>query len=329
MASEKSNHGLKSEEFDWISKCNRSVLSVIQNDTKGIFEFLITSIITGLVIIVGLVASTTITGYNQDNLDRPVDKLNCKCDCWDGFYRGVHAKHHRQTHYKAFYFNYDKQMIYILIVFIVYAQLLRKCLEKMLKLVWNEIKFLHLRRTKSINSKSILRWPILINLIISVYTNYYGTWSIINYINDRDYRMIKSQIFFSLTELIPTLTYYKVMNRFDEKMGFYKPITFSLSYPILFISLVHIYLALGEKLLWGFFYSTDKEANRNKLRDLNLIGTDVAGILFFIYSTKRALKCSRKYHLNLNQRGHLFYLKYWSLISLFLLIFYKMFCKFK
>jgi hypothetical protein len=289
---------------------------------------LITSTVTALVIVVGLVVSTSITGYNQDNLDHPVDKLNCKCDCWDGFYRGIHAKHHRHTHYKAFYFNYDKQMISILILFFVYAQLLRKCLEKIFKLVLIEIKCLQRSQTKLFKSKSIMRWPILINLIISIYTNYYGTWSIINYFNDRDYRMIKSQIFFSLTELIPTLTYYKVLNRYDEKMGFYKPITLSLSYPILFISLVHIYLALAEKLLWGFLFSSDKEASRNKLRDLNLIGTDVAGILFFIYSAKRALKCSIVYNLNLNPRGHLFYLKSWSLISLFLLIFYKIFCKF-
>jgi len=328
MGGEKPNRGLKSEELDWISKCNRSILSVIQNDSKRIFDFLITSTVTSLVIVVGLVASTSITGYNQDNLDHPVDKLKCKCDCWDGFYRGIHAKHHRQTHYKAFYFNYDKQMISILILFFVYSQLLRKCLEKIFKLVFIEIKCFHHNQTKSFRSKSIMRWAILINLIISIYTNYYGTWSIINYFNDRDYRMIKSQLFFSLTELIPTLTYYKVLNRYDEKMGFYKPITLSLSYPILFISLVHIYLALAEKLLWGFFFSTDKEANRNKLRDLNLIGTDVAGILFFIYSAKRALKCSRVYNLNLNPRGHLFYLKSWSLISFFLLIFYKIVCKF-
>ena len=158
----------------------------------------------------------------------------------------------------------------------LYAQLLKEILSKIIKLIWHD-------STKIINKTSCLRYSVLINLLISIYSNYYGIWNIINYLNDKDYRMLKSQIFFSLSELIPSSLYFEYLNRFDLKSNKFQSITLSVIYPILSVSILHIYLGLFERLLWGFFASKYADANRNRPRDILLIINDVCGIIFSIY----------------------------------------------
>jgi hypothetical protein len=307
----------------------KSLFGIFKSNALKIITFTLSTLLTVLVISIGLVISTELTGYNEYNINNPVDKKSCKCSCWDGFYRGVHGRESHDTLYKAFYFNYDKQLIAILFGFLFYAQCLKEILVKLIK------SFIQIFYSNEYSSKNI-RFGVLINLIISAYSNFYGIWIILNYLNDRDYRMIRSQMFFSLTELIPSYLFFQYLNKFDLDTKAFKPVSLSIVYPILFISCLHIYLASFEKILWGFFTSNHGDANRNKLRDILLILNDISAILFSIHSlcktnrgyvSQSLTSVSSVKNLKIGH-GHLHYIKYWFIITIILYIFYYLFCSF-
>ena len=171
-------------------------------------------------------------------------------------------------------------------------------------------------------------WLILINLIAVIYSNYYGIWSLINYLNDRDNRMMNSQLFFSITELVPSIIYFKRVkkysscNQYSSKVKSTNNSSLLEVYMILFVSLVHIFLAIGEKILWGFILF-DVEASRNLIRDFNLIISDLLGVLFYV----RTLYYDLKEH-QFSYKKHFHFFKYGAIISFLSYIFYKKFCKF-
>ena len=307
----------------------KSLFGIFKANAFKIVTFILSTLLTVMVIAIGLVISTELTGYNEYNTQNPIDKKSCKCSCWDGFYRGVHARESHDTLYKAFYFNYDKQLILILFGFLLYAQCLKEILVKLIK------SFIQIFHPSEYPNKNI-RYGVLINLIISAYSNFYGIWLIINYLNDRDYRMIRSQMFFSLTELLPSYLFFQYLNKFDLDTKVFKPISLSIVYPILFISCLHIYLASFERILWGFFTSNHGDANRNKLRDILLILNDIGAILFSIYyvrKTKRDYVSQPLTSMSSNENviighGHFYYIKYWFIMTLILYIFYYLFCSF-
>lgn len=183
---------------------------------KSIVLYVLSTIAAALVMSIGLVASTQSTGYHLQNLYYPVQKDSCSCDCWDGFFRGRHSR----GGYKTFYFNYDRQMIAILFLVLFYAEMLRHVLLNMA---------LH-RRLRSLV------------FIPAIYSNFYGVWSILNYLNDHDYeRMLKSQIYFSCTELIASYIFYQCL------LAKSKPsVPPWFIYVLCTISVVHITLACGE-----------------------------------------------------------------------------------
>lgn len=180
-----------------------------------IFNFLST-IFVAISISIGLVASTQVSGYHLQNVYLPVDKEHCTCDCWDGFFRGTYGR----GHYKILYFNYEKPIIILLALFLFYTELLRQFVLNLI----------------------LKKQLILVLLIPAVYSNFYGVWSIINYINDFDYdRMLKSQIFFSLTELIATYLFYQYLINKN-----YSQLPIWCIYLLCTISCLHIIIALGE-----------------------------------------------------------------------------------
>ena len=306
-----------------------SIFGIFIVNLNNITLFAFTSLLTALIISFSLIISTKISGYNQEALNNPVNPKTCTCDCWDGFFRGIHGKVSTGGFYKMFYFNFNPITIVILFIFLTYAQLLKEVLTKIVKLLFHDCKQSRFLKSFSKTDKFLcLRYGFLINLLIAIYSNYYGIWNIINYLNDQDYRMIKSQLFFSISELIPGYLYFKCLNRFDLNSGNHNKITLQIVYPILVISILHIYLAICEQILWGFFTSNVVEASRNKLRDILLIINDVSGILlsiFYIIKIKKENMISKN---NLSQYGHLYYLKHWIFIFIFFYIFYKKYCTF-
>ena len=226
---------LKYEMFS-TSDENTSISSEIQS----ILFYLISVIVTCLILSIGLVTSTNVTGYHLQNVHYSVNKTSCTCDCWDGFYRGLHSR----GGYKIFYFNYEKSMIIILIIILFYGELLRRTLVNFFcKRSWNFFLF-----------------------IPSIYSHFYGVWSLINYLNDFDYnRMLKSQIYFSFTELIASYLFYQcLMSRNQYNLSI------TSIYLLLTISCLHIILAAGE-------------LNIERLgRNINIILSDLIAFIWII-----------------------------------------------
>ncbi|UJR09623.1 hypothetical protein I4U23_013857 [Adineta vaga] len=257
------------------------LLSVNENliyfQLKSIILFTLSILAAGLVISIGLVTSTQVSGYHLQNMYFPVQKNSCTCDCWDGFFRGRHSR----GGYKTFYFNYEQQTITILCILLFYAELLRHVLLNMI----------------------LRKQFILVLLIPSIYSNFYGVWSIINYLNDHDYvRMLKSQIYFSSTELIASYIFYQCL-LIRNKLQ----IPIWCIYLLSTIASLHIIIAFSE-------------LNADQLgRNIGLLLSDIINltwiIVFFIKNSK----------LRPNMRT----ICIWLLIALGLWLFYHIVCPFR
>ena len=243
---------------------------------KSIILFIISTIAVALVISIGLVTSTQISGYHLRNVYFLVDKNTCTCDCWDGFFRGVHSR----GGYKTFYFNYEQQTVVLLCILLFYAELFRQTLVNM----FSRKQFL------------------FVLLIPAIYSNFYGVWAIVNYINDHDYdRMLKSQIYFSLTELIATYLFYQcivIKNKTEIPSWFI--------YLLCTISFLHIILAFGE-------LNSDKIVRNIGLILSDLISLSWVMIMFVKYPKLRP-----------NRRM----IYKWLFVALCLWLFYHIFCPF-
>ncbi|CAF3300596.1 unnamed protein product [Rotaria socialis] len=175
------------------------------------------TIIVTIIISFGLFIGTELSGYNAETLSKPVIRESCTCDCWDGFYRGVHPR----GGYKAIYFNYELQTILLFGILLFYAQLLRFYLVK-------------IATARQLN---------LLLLIVPIYANYYGIWNIINYLNDHDYhRMLPSQTFFTTTELVASYLFYRCLLR-QKSDNMIEP---WMIYILTIICSLHLLLAVGE-----------------------------------------------------------------------------------
>lgn len=238
-------------------------------DERRILLYILSILAATLIIAIGLVTSTQISGYHLQNVYFSVNKQACTCDCWDGFFRGMHSR----GGYKLFYFNYEPTIIIILFIFLFYADLLRHLLINMIS---------HRQ---------------LFLLIPSIYSNFYGIWSIMNYLNDRDYdRMLKSQIYFSLTELIAGYIVYQWLMR--HSMDEFPIWTL---YLLGTISFLHIFLAFGE-------------LNFDRLgRNFLLIFSDLLHLFWL------GIQCHRNARYRPNRRSMII----WSIITFFLWLFYQ------
>ena len=251
--------------------------NLFYSQIKSIILYIFSTIAATLVISIGLVTSTQLSGYHLQNVYFPVEKDTCTCNCWDGFFRGLHSR----GGYKIFYFNYERQTIVILCILLFYSELLRHILLNM-----------------------ILRKKFLLLLLIpSIYSNFYGVWSIMNYINDHDYdRMLKSQIYFSLTELIASYIFYQclIINNI-------KQISSKFIYLLCTISSLHIILAFGE-------------LNSDRLgRNIVLILSDLISLVWII------MMFVNNHRLRPNRRTTCI----WLFVALCLWLFYHIVCPFR
>ncbi|CAF0770428.1 unnamed protein product [Rotaria sordida] len=257
------------------------ILSVDKNQfysqIQSVIIHILSTMFTTLIISIGLVISTQISGYHLQNVYFSVNKNDCTCNCWDGFFRGKYSR----GGYKIFYFNYEKHIIILLSIILFYSELLRQFLLKII----------------------IKKNFILLLLIPSIYSNFYGIWTIINYLNDRDYyRMLKSQIFFSLTELIITYIFYQCL---IIKNKIQIPI-WSI-YLLFIISFLHIILAFGELNFDQF------------VRNITLILSDLINLIWII------IKFIQYPQLRPNIRT----IYIWLFIALCLWSFYYIVCQFR
>lgn len=182
----------------------------------------------------------------------------CSCDCWDGNFRG----HHNRGGYKAFYFNYEFETLYSAIVFAIGI-----CLFKD-----------YVQRLCTLSMKRAIRTPCFIGTIALIQPIWYGSWVIVNYYNEFIYKstshsgyfagMYRAQIFFLLTEVIVAFIFALNMDStrivHEESM-----------FLALFFSIMHILLAVREKVLWGLIWPGESNVGR----DVLFVSTDLISIL--------------------------------------------------
>lgn len=318
------SHELKPEQNQWAKYCNDGLLTLYQSNFGKIILFFLSTIAACLAIAFLQVLSTNITGYNDFNLrNNTVNKTTCKCDCWDAFYRGKFPRESNHTFYKKFYFNYDQHIIYIIFVFVLYAELLKLLLSKLLKIVLNDVKVMpymfSFSQAKPITQTRCLRLGVLFIMVFEIYTNYYLAWHIINFINDEDYRSLRTTIFSALTELMTTYVYFQCLDRYDLKSGTYKPIVNALSFPVLSVSLLKLCMYSHTKIgANAAEYFSLKYVNRaDWLIDVFFTAKDTLGVLFALCVWYRVRNPAYK-GLNkaeLNGKGKFFYFIVWFLVT--------------
>ena len=373
------------------------LLNAMRFNYSNVIHYVTTYVSVSLIIVGGLYLSTTISGYNQFSLDNPVDKRSCDCSCWDGFYRGIHGRGSGYKAFYFNYdphwvFILLLFLLFSYLLFQIMAKTVQLLIYESTWILIKVIEWLFKRQVSFFSTTEIdtryltyqnenesnqvfiennLKIPILkthylrlrvfvfASICVSIYSNYYGIWSFINYLNDRDYRMIRSQFFYALTEIVPTFIYFKTLDRYvtiklvEYNESFTKivklkyvfkhhPIDLSYIWPLLNISILHILLALPEGMFTGYFKkSVEKEINlqmtrARNFRDLALMTTDFIGITisFFVIlkeflrirmkedAKKQSSICILKFIFNRID------LKLWTLASILLYVSYKQFCTF-
>ena len=253
-------------------------------------------------------------GYYPYNIENPVDKESCTCDCWDGFYRSKYPRTSHDSEYKIFYFNYEKRFLPVIYLVLLTIKISDVILAKLSTLLFEDLKL----KIKNISAArrstcqlGSLRILSAFNALCALASHWYAAWVCINYLNEFDDRMIRSQVFFMITEFIPMYIYYKTMNRFEPDED--KPsepttkneVSLEHLLPIACISCLHLYLALNEQVLWGLFLSTHRH---NLIRDIVLVSADIYGLVFFVVyflKIKIAQLRSTIYQiLDLKERNH-------------------------
>jgi len=198
----------------------------------------------------------------------PIDPATCgidypeNCACWDGKAKGPYAK----GGYKSVYMNYDRSTAWLILWTLLFSSMLIKFIERCLALL--------LCRQ--------LRYRSLVSCCLCATSIFYGWGCVYNYINDREYSMLRSQMFFTLTELVPALCLALLCDaRMCAPTG--------LLYGSLYISLSHIALALTEQ---GFAHLFVKASRANtptflQARDLLFLVCDTLTAGFFLVELRK------------------------------------------
>jgi hypothetical protein len=245
---------------------------------QSILTYCWSTLATTLIITLGLFMGTQLSGYHPQNLKLPVNRTSCTCDCWDGFFRGIHPR----DGYKTFYINYELQTIVLMGLFLFYAELLRSFLVKLIS----------------------RRRIVTLLLLPAIYSNFYGTWNLINYLNDHDYhKLLPSQIYFSITELVTNYIFYRCLLRTKTDT----PIPQWCIYLVATICSIHVLLAVGELNI------------QLVLRNIALLVPDLISLTWV------TILIARDHELRPDRR----YACIWLFISLFILMFYYIVCPFR
>lgn len=133
-----------------------------------------------------------------------------------------------------------------------------------------------LNRVYVLGTSSRIRTSCLIAALATIFPSFYGAWCLVNYFNDFFYGgMFRAQIFFLVTEIFVTYLLYRNM---DTSL----PVDLSSMYYAGFICLLHVVLAVREKVLWGLIWP----GASNVGRDLLLVGSDFVVIVVAVIHTQ-------------------------------------------
>eukprot|EP00835_Amoeboradix_gromovi_P005233 NODE_474_length_8025_cov_0.281983.p3 type:complete len:247 gc:universal NODE_474_length_8025_cov_0.281983:1450-2190(+) len=204
--------------------------------------FIVSTLIVSAILILGLVGLASTIGTT--NYSVPED---CTCDCFDRKFKGVYFREHKQ--YKSIYFNMEPFTAYIVAWTLFYVILLFKYVEKALY--------------SFMNGK--LNWWVVLLGSIGHFSHFYNWWAVFNYLNDRFYIYIYSQVFFSATELIPATCLYILLNNSSPSTNL---MNISIS-----VLLMHLWQCMADQGLRHLLLGEEFEFH-TFLRDLNFILAD-------------------------------------------------------
>ncbi|KAF2367188.1 hypothetical protein FHG87_002043 [Trinorchestia longiramus] len=145
----------------------------------------------------------------------PVDPHRCSCACWDTVFKGPYDR--GPSGYKHVYFNITSNTFKIWSTTVMAVILLYESSKYILTLLFDRQ----------------VRVSMLVLLLLSIYPHYYAWWSCFNYWNDDFYEQWNHQMFFSLTEMLSTVT---VVHLLDRRVS----VTSSKCLIILSVALLHI-----------------------------------------------------------------------------------------
>eukprot|EP00834_Sanchytrium_tribonematis_P003449 NODE_132_length_16614_cov_0.935392.p8 type:complete len:248 gc:universal NODE_132_length_16614_cov_0.935392:9315-8572(-) len=192
---------------------------------KTLLSFILTSAIIscGLYSIVQTIQADTPYKIPRD----------CSCDCFDRKIKGTYFD--EQYQYRSIYFNLDDAILYIFIWSLFYILLLMKFVEKVLTAIFY---------------RKLEIFAFILGSV-SLFSHFFNWWVTFNYLNDRFYRYFYSQMFFSVTELLPGYCIYLLLDGT-------KP-NFNISNISLGILLMHVYQSLSDQGLRHLFLNDEFE----------------------------------------------------------------------
>ncbi|KAI8578207.1 hypothetical protein K450DRAFT_248661 [Umbelopsis ramanniana AG] len=179
----------------------------------------------GLVYVATAIVVVAIVVFNTIFLDQPSyepDHSSCSCDCWDRKFKGEY--YGATQDYKAVYFNMTSTTVLVFLWTLFYILLIEQFIRKSVHHILDHS----------------VRYDILLLAIIGFYGNYYNWWATWNYLNDSFYMMFTTQMFFNVTEFIPSLSLYVLLDEDAKPSKFLMLISAS-------VSMAHLFLSLSDQ----------------------------------------------------------------------------------
>lgn len=183
----------------------------------------------------------------------PVDRQACRkypdsCPCWDGRNKAFYGK----GGYKSVYYNFDEGMPWIVFLTFFFSGLLFKYIERCLHLAL----------------QGNARWGVILASCLCYSSLFYAWGSLFNYINDRFRHMFMSQMFFTITEMVPCVAIAMLVDK-QAQVGTYQLVA------SMIISVSHIFVALADQ---GFDHFVNSFAKTSRFHQ----GLQARDLLFFV-----------------------------------------------
>lgn len=193
-------------------------LSPPSKTSKAVLPFTLVYIATAIVVL-------AIVGFNTIFLDQPSyepDQSTCSCDCWDRKFKGEY--YGATKDYKAVYFNMTGSTVLVFLWTLFYILLIEQFIRKSVHHILDQS----------------IRYDILLLSIVGFYGNYYNWWVTWNYLNDQFYMMFTTQMFFNVTEFVPSISLYVLLDADAKPSKFLMLISAS-------VSMAHLFLSLSDQ----------------------------------------------------------------------------------
>ena len=157
------------------------------------------SILAGLIPFLVTTVPLQIVSIWFPQYTKHVDKKKCTCSCWDTVFKGKYEI--GVAGFKHTYFNCTWNTYIMWALTLIYVITLYESLKHIFLCLYNKCA----------------RRKIVLIFMTSIYPNAYGWWMYFNYYNDEFYEQWWHQTFFTITELISTISILMLVNENNTK----------------------------------------------------------------------------------------------------------------